>query len=127
MSQGGNVVPSITKAEHVGPDDTGDNIEAKRVVNYAWNGSAWERQSSSVTVSAPKDSDRFGIQAVSDDGTYKYFFFEADDADYYVMRKNKSTKVFTYTAGTGGYSTVYQSDILGPSGSPTWADRGATF
>lgn len=76
---------------------------------------------------APKDTDRFGIQAISDDGTYKYFFFEADDADYYIMRKHKANKTFTYTAGTGGYAAVYQSAILGPSGSPVWADRGATF
>lgn len=46
MARGGNIVPSITNAEHIGPDDTGDNIEAKRVANYVWNGSGWERQSS---------------------------------------------------------------------------------
>jgi hypothetical protein len=83
--------------------------------------------SGSLTSTPAKDSDRFGIQAISDDGTYKYFFFEADDADYYIMRKNLTTSVFTYTAGTGGYSTVYQSAILGPSGSPTWGDRGSVF
>lgn len=39
----GNVVPTIVKAEHIGPDDTGDNIEAKRVAGYVWNGSTWQR------------------------------------------------------------------------------------
>lgn len=34
---GGNIVPRITEAEHIGPSDTGDNIEAKRVVGYMWN------------------------------------------------------------------------------------------
>lgn len=48
MARGGNTVPSITNAEHIGPDDTGDNIEAKRVANYVWNGNDWERESSSV-------------------------------------------------------------------------------
>lgn len=43
----GNNVPSIVAAEHIGPSDTGDNIEAKRVANYVWSGSVWERQSSS--------------------------------------------------------------------------------
>lgn len=45
MSDGGNVVPRITKAEHIGPSDTGDNIEAKRVANYTWNPitAGWER------------------------------------------------------------------------------------
>jgi hypothetical protein len=83
--------------------------------------------SGSLTSTPAKDTDRFGIQAVSDDGTYKYFFFEADDADYYIMRKHKTNKTFTYTAGTGGYAAVYVSSSAGPSGSPTWADRGATF
>ena len=41
----GNVVPTLVAAEHIGPDDTGDNIEAKRVANYVWNGSSWERMS----------------------------------------------------------------------------------
>ena len=35
---------SITQSEHVSPAKTGDNVEAKRVVNYVWNGSSWERQ-----------------------------------------------------------------------------------
>lgn len=36
---------SITQSEHISPTKTGDNIEAKRVANYVWNGSTWERQS----------------------------------------------------------------------------------
>lgn len=40
---GGNVVPSVTGAEHIGPQQTGDNIEAKRVAGYVWNGSEWQR------------------------------------------------------------------------------------
>ena len=45
MSDGGNMVPRITKAEHIGPNDTGDNIEAKRTANYVWNDltDQWER------------------------------------------------------------------------------------
>lgn len=43
MGRGGNVVPRITEAEHIGPADTGDNIEAKRVALYVWNGTEWER------------------------------------------------------------------------------------
>ncbi len=74
-----------------------------------------------------KATDAYGIQAISDDGTYKYFFFEADNADYYILRKTIATSVFKYTKGTGGYAAVYQSAALGPSGSPTWADKGTTF
>lgn len=94
-----------------------------------WNGASYDRWDGTITTtSAPaKDSDRFGIQAISNDGTYKYFFFEADDADYYITRKNLTTSVYTYTAGTGGYSTVYVDDTSGPSGSPTWGNRGTVF
>lgn len=74
-----------------------------------------------------KKTDAYGIQAISEDDTYKYYWFEADDARYYIMRKHKENKVFDYTAGTGGYADVYQSPILGPDGSPTWGDRGVIF
>lgn len=69
----------------------------------------------------------YGIQAISDDGTYKYFFFEDNDTNYYILRKHKTNKVFTYTAGTGGYSAVYVDKDNGPSGSPTWGTKGSTF
>jgi len=69
----------------------------------------------------------YSISAISDDGTYKYFFFEKDDLAYYIMRKTKATSVFSYTKGTGGYATVYVSSSAGPSGSPTWASYGTVF
>lgn len=47
-NDGGNVVPRITKAEHIGPLDTGDNIEAKRVANYDWNGVGWQRSGAAI-------------------------------------------------------------------------------
>ena len=83
-----------------------------------------------VAVTPLKTTDLYGIAAISDDGTYKYFWFEADDTanvGYYIMRKHKANGVFTFTKGLGSYTTVYQSPILGPSGTPTWASRGATF
>ncbi len=48
-NQGGNTVPRITQAEHIGPNDTGDNIEAKRVANYFWNGVSWQRSGVALT------------------------------------------------------------------------------
>lgn len=50
MADGGNTVPRIAKAEHIGPADTGDNIEAKRVALYVWDGSGWVRQSNTQVV-----------------------------------------------------------------------------
>lgn len=48
MARGGsgNVVPSIVGAEHIGPDATGDNIEAKRVALYEFNAGTdgWQRK-----------------------------------------------------------------------------------
>lgn len=80
-----------------------------------------------VTLSSGKATDAYGWQATSDDGTYKYFFFEDASTNYYILRKHKANKVATYTKGTGGYAAVYQSDVLGPSGSPTFASYGNTF
>lgn len=74
-----------------------------------------------------KPTAAYSIQAISEDATYKYFFFEDASANYYIMRKTLATNVFKYTKGTGGYSSVYVDSTHGPSGSPTWADYGATF
>lgn len=127
---GGNGQPGIDRAEHIGPS-SGENIQAKRVATYVWNSGTlqWERmtQPCGSSSTSGKATDAYGIQAISDDGTYKYFFFEDASLNYYIMRKNKTTSVFTYTKGTGGYSAVYQSAILGPSGSPTFASYGTTF
>jgi len=64
---------------------------------------------------------------ILDDGTYKYFWFEDASLNYYIMRKTKTTSVFAYTKGTGGYASVYVSSTAGPSGSPTFASYGVTF
>lgn len=74
-----------------------------------------------------KATDAYSVVAISNDGTYKYFWFEDATSNYYIMRKTLATSIFTYTKGTGGYSAVYQSAILGPSGSPTFASYGTTF
>lgn len=49
---GGNKVPEITGAEHISPEHTGDNISAKRVANYIWNGSTWERDTGGGSASS---------------------------------------------------------------------------
>ena len=57
MAKGGtgNVVPSVVAAEHIGPEATGDNIEAKRVAVYNWNGEEWERMGAGLTPGASFD------------------------------------------------------------------------
>jgi hypothetical protein len=83
--------------------------------------------SGSGSSTAAKATDAYGIQAISEDATYKYYFFEDGSENWYVMRKHLVNAVYEYTKGTGGYASVYQSAILGPSGSPVWDDYGATF
>jgi len=39
----GNIVTQDSESEHIGPDYTGDNISAKKVANYVWDGSNWNR------------------------------------------------------------------------------------
>ena len=80
-----------------------------------------------ISSGGAKPTDAYGIQAISEDATYKYFWFEDATPNYYIMRKNLSTSVFTYTKGNGSYTTVYVDSTSGPSGSPTWASYGTTF
>ena len=115
----------IIRAEHISPRKTGDNIQAKRVANYAWNGSEWERASSTSGVS--KATAAYSISAISETATNKYFFFEDKDLNWYIMRKNLTTLIFSYTKGIGGYTSVYVDATSAPSGSLTFATYGATF
>lgn len=40
---------SLYESEHIGPDETGDNINAKRVALYSFDGTNWQRQSYNST------------------------------------------------------------------------------
>jgi hypothetical protein len=115
---------SITQAEHISPEKTGDNITAKRVAVYVWNGTTWERQGSGAS---GKATNGYSISAISETATYKYFFFEDASLNWYILRKTLATNVFEYTKGTGGYESVYVDATSGPSGSPTFDTYGATF
>lgn len=117
MSDTNNGQPWYDRVEHE------DSIHAKNVIAWGWNGSGYEK----LPATSNKATNAYSIQAISDDGTYKYFFFEDASANWYILRKTLTTSVFLYTKGTGGYASVYVSSTAGPSGSPTWADYGATF
>lgn len=43
----GNMEPSISSAEHLSPETTGDNIAAKRVAGYGFDGTNWQRNAPS--------------------------------------------------------------------------------
>ena len=69
----------------------------------------------------------YNISAISEDATYKYYFFEDKSLNWYVMRKHLTNIVYDYTKGTGGYVSVYVDSTSAPSGSPTYASYGGTF
>lgn len=119
----GHTILGGTDAEQ--KDDTfyGDGLTTgiASIAKRNFNGTSYDRDWGQTQTRA------YSISAVSDDGTYKYFYFEDASLNYYIMRKHKANKVFTYTKGTGGYSAVYVSSSAGPSGSPTWATYGNTF
>lgn len=76
MSSGGNIVPAITKAEHIGPNDTGDNIEAKKVAQYGYDTSAGEWRRISV------DADgKLQIDATIETGDIEIGAVEIKDGD----------------------------------------------
>lgn len=62
MSNGGNWDAKAAQAEHIGPTDTGDNIEAKRVANYVWDGSDWARMGNGLV---PGGYDYIGLTYVA--------------------------------------------------------------
>lgn len=115
---------SITQDEHISPTKTGDNIAAKRVAAYVWNGTAWERQGSGAS---GKATNGYSISAISETATHKYFFFEDASLNWYILRKTLATSVFDYAKGTGGVSSVFVDKDSAPSGSPTFASYAATF
>lgn len=39
---------TIEISEHISPEKTGDNIEAKRVASYRWDGTDWRRFSTDI-------------------------------------------------------------------------------
>lgn len=79
----GNIQPQLDLDEHVGPETTGDNIQAKRVVGYGWDGSAWGRQ---------------GLGAAG---------FITSSYDYVsVAYPNDTTEVFTFKIGGSGGTTT---------------------
>lgn len=75
---------------------------------------------------AAKPSDAYGIQAISQTATHKYYYFEDDVNNWYILRKTLATSVFDYAKGTGGYTSVYTNSTSDPSGG-VFGTYGATF
>ena len=102
---GGDRVKQTAEAEHIGPDYTGDNISAKKVANYVWNGSSWERMvqpSGSASASTLAD---FSVNDI-DDGTTAYFGKTKPDGTW-LVQKVTDTSVSYATVSNNGAVTSY--------------------
>lgn len=55
----------IARNEHIGPGLTGDNIDAKKVANYVWNGSAWAAETQPGSGNTPDTTASGTVTAVS--------------------------------------------------------------
>ena len=59
MSDQSQHAESIIQSEHIGPNKTGDNIEAKRVAGYRWSPASaeWERDTGATPALASRLDD----------------------------------------------------------------------
>lgn len=83
---------SITQAEHISPNKTGDNIQAKRVAMYVWDGSEWGR------MAQPGAAPDYAV-AFDSDSTYDYFGFalpgtSTSSASWKVFRLSDDVKQY---------------------------------
>lgn len=62
----GNIERATAEAEHIGPAYTGDNISAKKVANYLWDGSEWSRQGGGL-ITKPFDTIQITSYNANDD------------------------------------------------------------
>lgn len=99
---GGDRVKQTAEAEHIGPDYTGDNISAKKVANYVWNGTTWERMtqpgggSSAIT---------WGTNDL-EEGTTSYFGQTTSDGTWRII-KLTDISVSYATVSNNGAVTSY--------------------
>lgn len=77
--------------------------------------------------SSSRATGAYSIAAISETSTYKYFFFEDASSNWYIMRKDLTTKQFDYAKGVNGYITVWTSATTAPSPAPTYASYGVVF
>lgn len=87
---------SIAQAEHIAPDKTGDNIEAKKTANYAWDGTNWQRQGLSLV----PDKDFDYLQITNNTATQDTIVFKKGGSSGTAIR----TLVINYASGASKIS-----------------------
>lgn len=100
---------SITQSEHISPTKTGDNIEAKRVANYVWNGSTWER-------AAPASGSTYitVIRANAGDPDISYIGKAVpgsltSEAVWQIARLDENTNLDLLYADGGAFTQIYDN------------------
>lgn len=96
---------STNQAEHISPDKTGDNIQAKRVASYVWNGLSWERATPG-SASTPKKTliDKTTTTSVIYIGEAA-IGTATSSATWFITKVDKSTSPISITYGAAGEST----------------------
>lgn len=108
MARGGsgNVVPSIVGAEHIGPEATGDNIEAKRVAVYQWNGTSWVRTpyGGSAALATRIDEASATVTYIGKAATGS----TADEAVWQIQKIDESSgTIITWADGDANFNNVW--------------------
>lgn len=100
----------ISRAEHISPRKTGDNIQAKRVATYVWNGSGWER-ATAAGATTPKKT--FIDKTTT---TNVIYVGEAEigtatsSATWFITKVDKTTSPISITYAAAGASTAIWDD-----------------
>lgn len=98
---------AINNAEHIGPDDTGDNISAKRVASYVWNGSSWQR------MAQPGESATYENRNDTTTDTNLVYLAKAvpgtatSDAAWQIKRYNKSAGHMSFADDATTFTKVW--------------------
>lgn len=102
-------ITDLANAEHISPDGTGDNIQAKRVANYVWGGFTWER------MEQPGGSSGVASYQINDieESTTSYFGYTKPDGTW-MVKELTDTSVSYATVTNNGAVTTYTD---------AWADR----
>lgn len=103
----GNITPSVDGAEHIGPQQTGDNIEAKRTANYVWNGSLWQR------MTQPGEPVTYESRNDTTTDTNLVYLGKAlpgsatSDAAWQIKRYNKSAGTMTFADDVTAFTNIW--------------------
>lgn len=108
MANGGNWDAKAAQAEHIGPTDTGDNIEAKRVAGYVWNGTSWERdKGDSVAMATRLDSSADPILYVGKSPVGS----ATSDPVWQIAKLDTSAGLIKTFAGNAGFTQVWDDRV----------------